>query len=113
MCDHTDFIPNGFRIPPDSLRFILRIQTFLKPLVVSRNTSRTGILIALKGLDAAEGKHKSAGRSDEISAGAQRPRNFRRVNQFPLAISLIRSFKPYSRNLFATAGKLSDKGKPM
>ena len=104
MCDHTDFIPNGFRIPPDSLRFILRIQTFLKPLVVSRNTSRTGILIALKGLDAAEGKHKSAGRSDEISAGAQRPRNFRRVNQFPTGDQLNPLFQTLLTQLIRNCG---------
>jgi hypothetical protein len=69
--DNADIVGYSLSKATDTLCLVRRIQAFLKPLVVRCNASRTGVLITLHRLNAAQSKHEPARRDDEISACAQ------------------------------------------
>ena len=74
------------------MRIVVGVQTVLQAGMVGGDARRTGVLVALHGLDTAERKQKTPRRIDKIRAHAQATSpGF--IN-LPEAITRIRSRKP-------------------
>ncbi len=70
MGDDADLLAHVQRVLFDAFRLVFRYQSALQFSVVRRNPGRAGVLVALQGLDAAQCKHETARRIDEICANA-------------------------------------------
>ena len=69
------------RIARHTFRLIGHDQAALQLGIVGGNACRTGVLIALQGLNAAKRQHESAGRHGNIGSGTQRPGHLPRIRQ--------------------------------
>ena len=81
MGDQADAVANLGDEIHDADGLVLGVEAALQALVVGGDAGRAGVLVALEGLDAAEGEHEAAGGGREIGAGAERPGDLGRGDQ--------------------------------
>ena len=94
MCDDSELVNHTFSVAPDPLSFISWVEPPLQASVVSRDSCRTRILVALQSLNTPQCEHETAGRSNKIGTGANRPRGFGRCDQFTAGDDLGAITKP-------------------
>jgi len=83
MGDQSHLMYNIPAIICDAHRLKLRIEPRLKAWIMRGDPGRAEVCIALHGLNAAQRKHISPCRIDEIRTGAQGPGHIGRGNQLP------------------------------
>ena len=70
MGDDANFLAHVFRILSYAFCLVFGYQSALQFFVVRRNPGRSGVLVALKGRNAAERKHETACSINEVCANA-------------------------------------------
>jgi len=83
MRDHFNFFLDRLAIIHHADGFISWIEAALQTFIVGRDTCRAGVFVTFQRLDAAQRKHKTTRRIDEIRTDAKSPSRIGGRDKFP------------------------------